>query len=152
MNISFDPGFAFGADDPPPGPRRLRYFGRWTESTRALTFTEADGYALARSTGGGPEGGPEGGSDPFFLGVPREPMDIRVRGYIMQHPAASGRHIRAALGCQQRDLRPALDRLAGGGEIESHKGPRGAVLWTVTSTGSQPIDLLFKPVEPVPVH
>ena len=149
MNISFDPGFAFGADDPPPGPRRLRYFGRWTESTRALTFTEADGYALARSTGGG---GPEGGSDPFFLGVPREPMDIRVRGYIMQHPAASGRHIRAALGCQQRDLRPALDRLAGGGEIESHKGPRGAVLWTVTSTGSQSIDLLFEPVEPVPVH
>ena len=150
MNISFDPGFAFGADDPPPGPRRLRYFGRWDEPTRALVFDKADGYALARSTpGGGPEGG---GGDPFFLGVPREPMDIRVRGYIMQHPEASGRHIRAALGCQQRDLRPALDRLAGGGEIESHKGPRGAVLWTVTSTSSQPIDLLFEPVEPVPVH
>ena len=39
-------------------PRRLRYFGRWTEPTRALTFTEANGYALASSTGGG---GPEGG-------------------------------------------------------------------------------------------
>ena len=53
MNIAFDPGYSFGADDPPPGPRRLRYFGRWAEPTRALTFTEADGYALARSTGGG---------------------------------------------------------------------------------------------------
>ena len=100
--------------------------------------------------GGGVTGG--GGDDPFFLGVPRDPLDVRIKGYLMQHTASSGRDIRAALGCQQRDLRPALDRLAEGGDIESHKGARSAVLWSVTSTGSQPHDPMFEPLEPVLVH
>lgn len=150
QNVTFDPGYAFGGGDPPTGARRLSYFGRWPEPTRELTFTEADGYSLDGSTPGG--GSTGGGHDPFFLGVPGEPLDARIRGYLMQHPASSGRHIRAALGCQQRDLRPALDRLAGGGEIESHKGPRGAGLWTVTLTGSPTANPIFEPLEPVPVH
>ena len=53
QNVTFDPGYSFGGGDPPHGPRRLGYFGRWPEPTRELTFTEADGYALAKSTGGG---------------------------------------------------------------------------------------------------
>ena len=53
QNVTFDPGYAFGGGDPPNGPRRLSYFGRWPEPTRELTFTEADGYALARPTPGG---------------------------------------------------------------------------------------------------
>ena len=57
VNISFDPGFKYGGDTPPPGPRRLRYFGRWDEPDRMLTFDKTDGYALANSTGGGGTGG-----------------------------------------------------------------------------------------------
>ena len=106
-----------------------------------------------RPGGGGPEGG---GDDPFFLGVPSDPLDVRIKGYLMQHPASSGRDIRAALGCQARDLRPALDRLAKGGDIERQTGARSAGLWSVTSTGSQPHDPMFEPLEPVlvqpPVH
>ena len=150
MNIAFDPGYSFGADDPPPGPRRLRYFGRWTEPTRALTFTEADGYALARSTGGG---GPEGGGgDPFTVVAPVTMLDEKVTGYIMQHPASSGRQIRAALGCQLRDLRPSLARLSAAGHIACDTGLRSAKLWSVTTTGSPPATPMFEPVEPVLVH
>ena len=83
MNIAFDPGYSFGGDAPPPGPRRLRYFGRWTEPTRALSFTEADGYALTNSTGGG---GPEGGGDPFTVGEPADRLDGPLTGYLMAHP------------------------------------------------------------------
>ena len=150
QNVTFDPGYAFGGGDPPPGARRLGYFGRWTEPTRMLAFTEAEGYSLDGSTPGGGTTG--GGADPFYLGVPRAPLDGRVTDYLMQHPEASGRHIRAALGCHQRDLRPALDRLVRGGDIESHKGLRGAVLWTVTSTGPEAGISIFEPVGPVPVH
>ena len=57
QNVTFDPGYSFGGGDPPHGPRRLGYFGRWPEPTRELTFTEADGYALGKSTGGGGTGG-----------------------------------------------------------------------------------------------
>ena len=151
MNVSFDPGYAFGGGDPPSGPRRLGYFGRWTEPTRELTFTEADGYALARSTGGGGTTG--GGADPFILhGVPRAPLDARVTDYLMQHPEASGVQIRTALGCHHRALRPALERLVSGGDIESHKGSRGAILWTVTSTSPEAGTYIFEPLGPVPVH
>ena len=104
MNIAFDPGYSFGADDPPPGPRRLRYFGRWTEPTRALTFTEADGYALANSTGGeGPEGG---GGDPFTVGEPDDPLDGPLTGYLMQHPeGVSQKAVRKAIrGARVRRL------------------------------------------------
>ena len=150
MNISFDPGFSFGADDPPPGPRRLRYFGRWTEPTRALTFTEADGYALASSThGGGPEGG---GGGPFTGVAPVTLLDEKVTGYVMQHPASSGRQIRLALGCQLRDLKPSLARLSAAGGIACDTGPRAAKLWSVTTTGSQPATPMFEPDEPDPVH
>ena len=96
MNIAFDPGYSFGADDPPPGPRRLRYFGRWTEPTRALTFTEADGYALANSTRGeGPEGG---GGDPFTVGEPVDPIDSQIKGFLMEYPeGVSQKAVRKAI-------------------------------------------------------
>ena len=151
MNIAFDPGAPFGGDAPPPGPRRLRYSGRWTEPTRALTFTEADGYALARSTGGG---GPEGGGgDPFTAHGPAPTMlDETVNGYVMKNPKSSGRQIRAALGCQLRDLRPSLARLSAAGRIACDTGLRSAKLWSVTTSGSPPATPMFEPVEPVLVH
>ena len=150
MNIAFDPGYLFGADDPPRGPRRLRYSGRWTEPTRALTFTEADGYALARSTGGGGPWG--GGGDPFTAVAPVNLLDQKVVDYIMQHQKSSGRQIRAALGCQLRDLRPSLARLSAAGRIACDTGLRSAKLWSVTTSGSPPATPMFEPVEPVLVH
>ena len=151
VNISFDPGFKYGGDTPPPGPRRLRYFGRWKEPDRMLTFTEADGYALANSTGGG---GPEGGGgDPFTVVAPAITMlDETVTGYIMKHPESSGRQIRAALGCQLRDLGPSLTRLSAAGRIACNTGLRSAKLWSVTTSGSPPATPMFEPVEPVLVH
>ena len=151
VNISFDPGFKYGGDTPPPGPRRLRYFGRWDEPDRMLTFDKTDGYALANSTGGG---GPEGGgSDPFTVVAPTPTLlDQKVVDYIMQHAASSGRQIRAALGCQLRDLRPSLARLSAAGRIACDTGLRSAKLWSVTTSGSPPATPMFEPVEPVLVH
>ena len=150
VNISFDPGFKYGGDTPPPGPRRLRYFGRWDEPDRMLTFDKTDGYALANSTGGG---GPEGGgSDPFTVVAPVTLLDEKVTGYLMQHAASSGRQIRAALECQLRDLRPSLTRLSATGRIACDTGPRSAKLWSVTTSGSPPATPMFEPVEPVLVH
>ena len=151
MNVSFDPGYPYGKDTPPPGPRRLRYFGRWEEPDRMLTFDKTDGYALAGATGGkGPTGG---GGDPFTAHGPAPTLlDQKVVDYIMQHQKSSGRQIRAALGCQQRDLRPSLTRLSAVGRIACDTGLRSAKLWSVTTSGSPPATPMFEPVEPVLVH
>ena len=134
MNVSFDPGHSYGGDVPPPGDRRLRYSGRWTEPERTLTFDETDGYALKKPTG---DKGPTGEGDPFTAKGPAPTMlDAKVSEYVMQHAESSGRQIRAALGCQQRELQPSLARLSVAGQITSKEGPRKAKLWSVATSGS----------------
>ena len=113
VNISFDPGFKYGGDTPPPGPRRLRYFGRWDEPDRMLTFDKTDGYALANSTGGG---GPEGGgSDPFTVVAPTPTLlDEKVTGYLMQHAgviwSADTRGARVPIARPAAVARPVVSR------------------------------------------
>ena len=146
MNITFDPGFAFGGPNPPPGDRRLRYSGRWTEPERTLTFDEAGGYALKKPTGGK---GPTGEGDPFTAKGPAPTLiDETLNDYIMQHPESSGRQIRAALGCQQRELQPSLARLEVARRIASKEGPRKAKLWSVATSGSPTGSPIFEPDEP----
>ena len=100
--------------------------------------------------GGGGTGG--GGGDPFTVVAPVTMLDEKVTGYIMKHAASSGRQIRAALGCQLRDLRPSLARLSAAGRIACDTGLRSAKLWSVTTSGSPPATPMFEPVEPVLVH
>ena len=66
----------------------------------------------------------------------------------MKSPASSGRQIRTALGCQLRDLRPSLARLAGARLIGCEAGPHAAKLWSVTTSGSQPATPMFEPDDP----
>ena len=146
MNVSFDPGSSYGGDVPPPGDRRLRYSGRWTEPERTLTFDQTDGYALKKPTGGK---GPTGEGDPFTAHGPAPTLlDEAANDYIMQHPESSGRQIRAALGCQQRELQPSLARLEVSGQITSTEGPRKAKLWSVETSGSPTGSPIFEPDEP----
>ena len=146
MNVSFDPGSSYGGDVPPPGDRRLRYSGRWTEPERTLTFDQTDGYALKKPTGGK---GPTGEGDPFTAHGPAPTLlDEAANDYIMQHPESSGRQIRAALGCQQRELQPSLARLEVAGQITSTEGPRKAKLWSVETSGSPTGSPIFEPDEP----
>ena len=149
QNISFDPGFPFGADAPPAGPRRLRFFGRWPEPTRALAFDPQRGYELAaNSTPGGGDGG--GGEEPATVVAPAgNLLDEKVSGYLMKNPGSTGRQIRSALGCQWRPLQASLARLAAAGSIGCEAGPRSAKLWSVTTglTGLRPQDPMFKPVK-----
>ena len=146
MNVSFDPGSSYGGGVPPPGDRRLRYSGRWSEPERTLTFDTTDGYALKKPTGGN---GPTGEGDPFTAHGPAPTMlDETVNGYIMQHAESSGRQIRAALGCQQRELQPSLARLSVAGQITSKEGPRKAKLWSVATSGSPTGSPIFEPDEP----
>ena len=89
MNVKFDPGFSFGGDDPPPGPRRLRYSGRWPEPERKLAFSENNGYSLDTGSGGA------GSDDPFTTG---DPMVGKILDYLLAHPEGSSlRAIRAAV-------------------------------------------------------
>ena len=149
MNVTFDPGFDYGGNVPPPGDRRLRYSGRWSEPERTLTFDNTYGYALKESTGGK---GPTGEGDPFTAKGPAPTMlDTRVIDYIMQHPKSSGRKISEGIECNQRELRPALARLSVAGRIASEEGPRRSILWSVTTTSpSETTDMDGPPESSVP--
>ena len=142
MNVMFDPGMPFGGDTPAPGPRRLRYSGRWAEPNRSLAFDEAAGYSLDGSKSPGCGGGGVGGDrTPPVVPAPTL-LDETVTGYLMQHPKSSGRKIKEAIGCQSRDLRPSLARLSAAGRITSEDGARNAKLWsaaTSVSTGPNPM-------------
>ena len=147
MNVSFDPGSSYGGDVPPPGDRRLRYSGRWSEPERTLTFDTTDGYALKEPTGG--KGSTGGDGDPFAAKGPAPTLlDTRVSGYVMQHPKSSGRKIREAIGCQPRELQPSLARLSVAGLITSEEGPHKAKLWSVVTSGSPTETPMFEPDEP----
>ena len=132
MNVTFDPGFDYGGNVPPPGDRRLRYSGRWSEPERTLTFDNTYGYALKESTGGK---GPTGEGDPFTAHGPAPTLlDEAANDYIMQHPKSSSRKISDGIECNRRDLRQSLKRLEVARRIESEEGPRRSILWSVTTS------------------
>ena len=148
MNVSFDPGYKFGGETPPPGDRRLRYSGRWEEPERTLTFDRRDGYSLAEPTGG--KGSTGGDGDPFTAKGPAPTMlDEKVNGYIMQHPKTTGRKIREALECHSRDLQPSLARLSVARLITSEEGPRRSILWSATTSGPTGPSPMFGPLGPL---
>ena len=89
MNIAFDPGYSFGADDPPPGPRRLRLLRGAGPNRRARSRSP-------RRTGMHWRTRP-GGRDRRGVVVTRSPWASRTTRSMDHSPAISCNTLRASL-------------------------------------------------------
>ena len=127
--------------------RTLHYAGRILHG-RVTHCQMGEDFGFSVVDGGNTSGG-GGGSDTFTVGETVDPLDETVLGYIMQHPKSSGRKIREAIGCHQRDLQPSLARLSAAVRITSEDGPRKAKLWSVATSVPTGPNHMFGPVGPV---